>query len=72
MLVSQRSVSFTTFCRFSRSPASTNDCNRLKSLFQQELNKLRPYKFEAKEGFVSEESAKAMERSRRGRNRKKK
>ena len=52
--------------------ASKRAFEKAKSLSQEELNKLRSYEFEAKEGFVSEESAKAMERSRRGRNRKKK
>jgi hypothetical protein len=45
---------------------------KAKSLPQKDLKKLRPYEFRGSEGFVSEESTKAMERSRRGRDRKKK
>jgi hypothetical protein len=51
--------------------ASKRAFAKAKSLSQEELSKLRPYEFTAKEGFVSEESVKAMERSRRGRNLKK-
>lgn len=51
--------------------ASKRALEKANSLPQEELSKLRPYRFRSREGFVSEESAKAMERSRRGRNRKK-
>ncbi len=51
--------------------ANRRALEKARSLSQDELNKLRPYEFRGKEGFVSEESAKAMGRSRRGRNRKK-
>ena len=45
---------------------------KAKRLPQKDLKKLRPYEFRGSEGFVSEESTKAMERSRHGRDRKKK
>jgi hypothetical protein len=52
--------------------ASRRAWKKVKSLSQEELNKLRPYEFRGREGFVSEESMEAVGRARRGRNRKKK